>query len=141
MIPLRMLLITIFIVGIECAPFNKENVDEIRKKCKLETGMDGAILDKISLKQKLPEPTETYLKYIECSYKNQGFLNGEDHIVFESIKEMLETFYPSTDLDAILERCKAEQQGLNIPAERAYKAARCIINGLHIYEESISNNI
>lgn len=107
----------------------------IGEQCLKETGMKRQMVVYYRDTQKFPKYDKTYMEFLNCSYKKQGYQTEEGDIIFENLKEFLEEFYTPEQVDIVLNPCKP-LKGKN-PGETAFYVMRCIIENLQLLEENM----
>nr|UWL63328.1 odorant binding protein 39 [Pagiophloeus tsushimanus] len=121
---------------------SKEELHHIALECIEEVNIDRAVIEKVLKTQILPKENKKYKRYLECSYKKQGFLSPDGtQMLYNNLFQFLQRFYDRSELHA-LDQCKlikAEDGG-----ELCFQNLDCILNGLRTIENQkaiISNDI
>ncbi|KAI4467528.1 pbp/gobp family [Holotrichia oblita] len=96
--------------------------------------MDSGVVKNIISLDTFPKPSDKYFKYLECMYFDQGYLDSDGLISYETIEDFILDFYDVDTVKQALEPCVVLQEGQN-GGERAYNAAKCLIQNLEALEK------
>ncbi|XP_030766809.1 uncharacterized protein LOC115890652 [Sitophilus oryzae] len=122
---------------------SEEQLNLIALKCIEEVNIDKRIIEEVLKTQVLPKTNRKYKKYLECSYKKQGFLSLDGRrMLYDNLFSFLSEFYKVEDL-GVLEHCKMIR--VDDPAELCFRNLDCILVSLNLIEadddEVDTNNV
>jgi len=73
----------------------------------------------------LPRENQKYKDFLACSYKKQGYLSEDGHILMNNIHTFLKRFYNETQL-TVLDPCEHLDE-TSSAADNAFNALDCIL--------------
>lgn len=115
-----------------------QRLENISNECAQQTQMDQAVLKNVLVEERMPEKTETYLKFLECSYKKQHYVDDNNLISYSTIENFLKQFIDSGDLRTVMAPCEKLQEGASV-GEKAFNAGNCILTQLKELEARTKN--
>ncbi|GJQ76316.1 hypothetical protein Trydic_g2040 [Trypoxylus dichotomus] len=131
-VPLSFIFIFVFV---QARPkLTEDEIKAMNKTCLKETGLDDRIVKNIVSFDTFPKPSDKYYKYLECMYINQGYLDSDGLISYQTIEDFILDFYDLDTVKLAIEPCVIIQDGRN-GGERAYNAAKCLLRNLEALEK------
>ncbi|KAF7283252.1 uncharacterized protein LOC143196016 [Rhynchophorus ferrugineus] len=111
---------------------SEEERNRIALKCIDEVKIEKSIIEEVLKTQVLPHDDKKYKKFLECSYRKQGFLSLDgSRMLYDNLFLFLTEFYNIDDLDA-LEHCKYIKS--KDPGDLCFQNLSCILDALRTVE-------
>nr|AZL87165.1 odorant binding protein 23 [Holotrichia oblita] len=129
------LLFIVLIVAIQAKKkLSADEIKQINQDCLKSSGMDSSVIKNIVSYDTFPKASDKYTKYLECMYVNQGYLDKDGLISYETIEDFILDFYDLDTVKLAIEPCVVHQDGKS-GGERAYNTAKCLIKNLEKLEK------
>nr|AKI84363.1 OBP5 [Holotrichia parallela] len=127
------LIFALVLIECESLPVFENNVNQINEACSKETGISNDISKNLTTTGTMPEPSETYFKFLECLYKRQGYFDEQGNVSYSNIENFLSNYYEKGILRKAMAPCESVPVGSSL-GERAYNVGNCIIKKLTLME-------
>nr|APG79364.1 pheromone binding protein 3 [Cyrtotrachelus buqueti] len=111
---------------------SEEERNRIALKCIDEVMIEKNIIEEVLKTQVLPHDDQKYKKFLECSYRKQGFLSLDgSRMLYDNLFLFLSEFYEIEDLDA-LQHCKFIKS--KDAGDLCFQNLSCILDALRTVE-------